>query len=51
MTLKELMKKRGLSVPQVANKCNVTTRTVYNWLNGLGEPKRSQWLIIENYKP
>lgn len=51
MTFKELIDSKGLSTKEVANKCNVTTRTVYNWLNGLGEPKRSQWLIIENYKP
>lgn len=44
--IRELRKKHGMSVDELADKMGVHTNTVYNWERGDTEPKSSQICVL-----
>lgn len=48
MTLKELLKNKGLTQLQLANKLQVTQQTVSAWCNGATAPQRRIWSKVAN---
>lgn len=49
MTLKEYMRKNGVTRRQLAEFCGVHTNTVYNWANQGVVPRFNQMLAIKEF--
>ena len=47
--LKELRKQKGLTQEQLAEKCNVTNRTVSRWENGNNMPDLDLLIELSDY--